>query len=263
MLADIKLSVVAKNYLKNYFLEIKNKIFKGNQYDDLFFNQQKNNAYLAAQKIVPLILRVTEAKSIVDVGCGIGAWLKVFQENGLSDFLGIDGHYLKTENLLIPSANFLAQDLTEKFTLNRKFDLALCLEVAEHLPKKKARLFINNLVNLADIIVFSAAIPKQGGTHHLNEQWPGYWQRLFKEFHYEFLDPFRPEILYATDLDYCYRQNIFLALKSELAATKKFKNYSQPGEFLIINSVIFKRNKPFLRLRYLLNKYLFKKDWDV
>src|ERR1700685_413165 len=126
---------------------------------------------------VPLILGITGAASVVDVGCGAGNWIVAFQNAGVRDYFGVDGVHIPPETLRFPVARFLAHDLTTPLRLDRRFDLAISLEVAEHLPESAAAVFVKSLTDAADIVVFSAAIPLQSGPGHVNEQWPPYWAR--------------------------------------------------------------------------------------
>lgn len=198
---------------------------KNNIYDDNFFRRQADGSYASAQIIVPLIQQIINPESVVDLGCGLGTWLKVWQERGASIILGVDGDYIDRAKLYIDHHNFLSHDLVTPLNLGRRFDLALSLEVAEHLPATKADSFITNLVDLADVIVFSAAVPGQGdvGIGHLNEQWPEYWQAIFKQHGYVLLDPFRDAIWHDERVAWWYRQNILLAVKRELLTRPNFK----------------------------------------
>lgn len=134
----------------------------------------------SAQHVVPLVSSLIHPSSVVDVGCGSGAWLDVFRKHGASRILGLDGYNVDPAWLCIPQDCFRALDLSKPFQVAEVFDLAVCLEVAEHLPKDAAPGFIQSLARLAPGVLFSAAVPLQGGTHHVNEQWPGYWQDLFE-----------------------------------------------------------------------------------
>jgi hypothetical protein len=110
--------------------------------------------------------------------------------------------------LQIPQERFLPHDLTLPIHLERRFDLVLCLEVAEHLPADFAPTLIDSLVSLGPVILFSAAIPFQGNTHHVNEQWPEYWARHFSTKKYVPVDYVRRQIWQLHDVDYA--QNILL-----------------------------------------------------
>ncbi|PMB53174.1 hypothetical protein CEN39_05900, partial [Fischerella thermalis CCMEE 5201] len=167
----------------------------------------------AAKEIVPRIIDLLHPKSVVDVGCGLGSWLSVFEDFGIKDIVGIDGNYVNRSLMYINEDKFIPYDLKKPLELNRKFDLVISLEVAEHLPENAAEPFIKSLVSLGDFILFSAAIPNQGGQDHVNERWPNYWQNLFRNFGFELYDCIRLHIWDNQNIEYWYRQNIFLAVK--------------------------------------------------
>lgn len=170
----------------------------------------------SADILVPIIIDMLHPASVLDVGCGNGSWLKVLIDKGLEDVVGVDGHYVKKEDLLIPQQKFMAANLEEPLALSRKFDLALCLEVAEHLDQRHAATLVQSLVHHSNHIVFSAAIPGQQGENHINEQPPAYWQELFQEQGYHTYDVIRPRIWENDSIFWWYRQNIFLASKDEM-----------------------------------------------
>jgi SAM-dependent methyltransferase len=171
----------------------------------------------SAEAVVPIVASLTEIRSVVDVGCGTGAWLAAFRNQGAEHILGLDED-VDPARLRIPRECFRKMDLSKPFELAEQFDLALCLEVAEHLPKKCAGVFIRSLVRLAPVILFSAAVPFQGGTHHVNEQWPQYWQDLFAQHDYQMLDLIRKEIWKRPEVQHWYRQNIFLFVRADVVS---------------------------------------------
>jgi SAM-dependent methyltransferase len=177
-------------------------------YSPRFFELHAAGAARSAQVIVPLIREVVTVGSVVDVGCATGAWLDAFVAHGIGDYAGIDFHAAPEQHL--PPERFRVLDLRAPFTLERRFDLALCLEVAEHLPPSSASGLIASLARLAPVIAFSAAIPFQGGTHHINEQWPDYWANLFREHHYLPVDCIRPLIWNHAEVEWWYAQNLLL-----------------------------------------------------
>ena len=148
--------------------------------------------------------------SVVDVGCGQGEWLAAFAELGVAEYHGVDGAYVADDQLLIPRERFTRHDLTQPLTLGRRFDVALSLEVGEHLPARAAAEFVRGLIALAPAVVFSAAVPGQGGVHHVNEQWPWYWKELFARYGYVQLDPFRQRLWKNPDVVVYYQHNLFL-----------------------------------------------------
>lgn len=156
------------------------------------------------------MLEHVPVQSAVDIGCGRGAWLQVLEECGVTDVLGYDGDYVERSTLLIEPGKFKAVDLSGDFEIGRKFDLAISLEVAEHLPKKFSEGFVRRLVAAAPMVLFSAAIPAQGGTQHVNEQWQDYWRNIFQSFDFFPVDLIRPAVWGRSDVEFWYQQNIIL-----------------------------------------------------
>lgn len=195
-----------------------------------FYNQLHDYAQESAEVIVPLILKILHCNQVIDVGCGDGTWLKLFQENGVKEILGVDGSYVDENTLLIPKQNFIPYDLKAPLKIDKKFDLAMSLEVAEHLPEDCAELFVNSLVNLSSVVLFSAAIPHQGGDNHINEQWQDYWAEKFRKRDYVAIDYIRPKLWNNSKVAYWYRQNILLFIHSSYLENnhileKKLKNF--------------------------------------
>ncbi|MBN1814165.1 MAG: methyltransferase domain-containing protein [Anaerolineae bacterium] len=185
-------------------------------YTQAFFSSFKNDALQSAEVIVPIIDNLVHPRSVVDIGCGVGTWLSVFKKHGVSKILGIDGDYIVRDEMLIRADEFVAVDLSVPLHIEGLFDLALCLEVAEHLPKRHAHELVNSLTRLSPIVFFSAAAPGQGGVQHLNEQWPEYWERLFLNAGYLALDPVRPWVWQDHRVAWYYRQNSFLYARTDL-----------------------------------------------
>jgi len=173
-------------------------------------------------RIVPKLLEHIKPASVVDVGCGLGAWLKVFQDNGVGEVLGMDGGWVDKNKLLISRDLFKEIDLTNPVFPDKKFDLVLCLEVVEHVPEKKANEILNFLSDLGEEILFSAAIPHQLGEGHINLQWPEYWIAKFKGFGYKVYDIIRPQIWSNQDIHYWYKQNTFFFSR------KDYQDFSKP-----------------------------------
>lgn len=182
----------------------------------LYHHTQDIHNTRAAKEIVPYLLEIIKPSSVLDVGMGIGTWLKVFNENGIDDYIGVDGDYVDTELFEIPEKHFLSHDLRTELNLHRKFDLAISLEVIEHIPKENEINFLNSLTNHSDNILFSAAIPGQGGQNHHNEQWQSYWAKEFKLRGYTAYDLFRKEFWSNKKIEWWYSQNMILYSKNEL-----------------------------------------------
>jgi SAM-dependent methyltransferase len=178
-------------------------------YGPEFFAHQTPGSEQSARHLLPLALRLIRPQSIVDVGCGSGVWLAHAAELGVGDHLGVDGH-TPASALRIEPDRFLLHDLTTPLRLDRRYDLVLCLEVAEHLPEKAADVLVDSLVGLGPAVVFSAAIPGQSGEHHVNEQWPDYWSDRFAARGLVAVDAFRPRVWSEPSVDWWYRQNVLL-----------------------------------------------------
>lgn len=190
------------------------------KYGSAYFSAQKETLR-SARAVVPRIAEMVQPRSVVDVGCGIGVWLSGFVELGVTDIIGVDGAYVPRDLLVIPQDRFRAADLTQPLQLGRTFDVALSLEVAEHLPGEVAGAFVASLTSLAPVVIFSAAIPIQGGRGHVNEQWQTYWARLFGEQGFVAVDAIRPEIWTCRDVDWWYRQNTIVYVREERLASYK------------------------------------------
>jgi SAM-dependent methyltransferase len=179
-------------------------------YDDKFYLQQRDKSLESARIIAPLVMKTAQIKSVVDVGCGMGGWLRAFAENGVAAIRGVDGAYVDKSKLYIAPEYFSAVDLTQPLKIDERFDLAVCVEVAEHLPARTSSGLIRGLTQLAPVVLFSASVPGQGGTGHINEQWPECWQNLFTQQGFTMLDLIRPIIREDRRIDWWYRQNIAL-----------------------------------------------------
>jgi SAM-dependent methyltransferase len=185
-------------------------------YTKSFYEEIRNGSTRSAEVMVPLVLNLLPVHSVVDVGCGDGSWLGVFRNLGVEEILGIDGDYVDRDILRIPQDHFQAADLTKPLDLKRVFDLAISLEVAEHLPPESAEPFVASLCRLAPAVLFSAAIPIQGGNHHLNEQWPDKWATLFREHGYVAVDFIRKRVWQNKSVEWWYAQNMLLFAKEDL-----------------------------------------------
>src|SRR4051812_46660340 len=196
------------------------------QYDDSFYGYQMEGSVSSARELVPMMYDVFKPASVIDIGCGVGGWLRAFKEIcKVEDIRGVDGDYVKQENLRIPADKFISYDLTKFYDAGRKFDLSMTLEVGEHLPDQAADDFVKTLVTAARKVVFSAAIPGQGGTFHINEQYPEYWAEKFAKHGYVAVDYFRKQIWNNDKIEWWYRQNIFVFIHKD-----ELPNYPQLQE---------------------------------
>ena len=183
------------------------------EYDEIFYNANRYNSLCSALKILRKLLPALKIKSAVDFGCGSGTWLYISQKLGVNDILGLDGYYINRQQLMIPEQCFMPVDLEKEVTLDRTFDLAISVEVAEHLKKDTAEIFVQSLCNTAPIVIFSAAHPGQGGTNHVNEQPFEYWAEKFKKHGYNSIE-IRPLFCDDLEIGYEYRTNITIYAKT-------------------------------------------------
>lgn len=222
------------------------------RYSGEFFDYLVEGALESARVVVPLIQRWLPVQSVLDVGCGQGAWLKIWQEHGVEQVTGLDGDYVDTARLLIPTACFQPADLKRPFTLGRPFDLVTCLEVAEHLPPDCAGALVSSLCSHSDHVLFSSAVPGTGGAHHINEQPHGYWKRLFEQAGFAMFDCIRPHVSPDTRVRRWYRYNLFLFVRStcrqslpESIRSTELESTNEPAD---VSPLWFKARKAVTRL---------------
>lgn len=212
-------------------------------YGEDFYDYVNNTARASAEVVVPLLMEMLFPESVVDVGCGEGMWLSLFSACGVQKIVGMDGDYVQRQRLLIPEDCFFPTDLTQTFDHSERFSLAISLEVAEHLPESSARMFVSSLVRLADVVLFSAAIPGQGGTNHLHEQWPEYWTSLFEEHGYHVVDAIRPLIWSNDSVAVWYRQNMLIFSNekclNESSPLRAAREQTRLGQLSVVHPELF------------------------
>lgn len=187
-------------------------------YNQEFFATRDRETGYAAKTILGHALKILPPiHSAIDIGCGIGTWLNVLTTMGVDTIHGVDGPWVDPELLVIPEDQFECFDLQQIYSSSTRYDLAMSLEVAEHLPPDSAGSFVECLTRHADFVLFSAAVPNQGGQGHVNEQWQDYWAELFASHGYQSVDGIRSLIWNDQDIHFWYRQNILLyATRSRL-----------------------------------------------
>jgi hypothetical protein len=188
-------------------------------YDNTFYTAMHEANLRSARSVLDTVIPlIGEVRSVVDVGCGRGVWLKACLEKEIENIFGVDGAWVKPDDLVIPKDRFEPRDFESAFTVGRTGDLAISVEVAEHISPLRADDFIKGIVAVAPAILFSAAIPGQGGTDHRNEQWPAYWIEKFKAHGYRPIDAIRRRVWNNPDVAFFYAQNAILFIKeSELS----------------------------------------------
>lgn len=186
-------------------------------YDNFFYEEQSPYSIKSAKKIVPYLSKLfPDITSVVDVGCGIGAWLNEWKQEGKT-IMGIDGNDLSEKDRKILDSEYIKHDLNTKFPkIQKKYDFCMSLEVAEHLSRDRAVSFINDLCSYSDIVLFSAAIPGQTGVNHINEQWPQYWANIFSANGYKSRDILRDYFWNDNDVAWWYSQNMILYINNTI-----------------------------------------------
>ena len=185
-------------------------------YTSAFFQTQAPGSRQSADRIAAIIVDQLHPNSVVDLGCGVGTWLAAFQRLGVERVEGYDGDYVDRSLLQIPAASFHAIDLSSALSEGKplgSFDLAVSLEVGEHLPPAASAALVDRLTSLAPAVLFSAAIPRQSGTDHINERWQSDWARMFAVHGYHPHDAVRPLVWDDPGVEPWYAQNALLYLR--------------------------------------------------
>jgi hypothetical protein len=180
------------------------------RYDERFMSGLTDGASIAASLVLPIVFaELGVPTSAIEVGCGTAAWGARALELGVEELTTVDGPYAR-DHLVAEGVTFLAADLSRPLRLDRRFDLAMSIEVAEHLPPERAPGFVADLCALSDHVLFSAAVPGQPGTHHINLRWPSYWADLFERNGYGVIDCVRPSVWTTAGDVWPVAQNAFL-----------------------------------------------------
>ena len=187
------------------------------QYDVSYYDGMIDGSRHSARAVVPLVLELfPDLSSVVDFGCGPGAWLAEFAAAGVTRILGFDSGAGVGERLQIPAESFRAADLAGPIDDIGRHDLALSLETIEHLPADCGERLIARLCDAAPRILFSAALPEQRGQNHVNERWLSFWTEQFAARGFRPVDVLRPRIWRNEQIDWWYRQNLLLFLDGSI-----------------------------------------------
>lgn len=213
------------------------------EYDQQFFEERDGRTRYAAGRVLDVVQGVLPGVgSCVDIGCGVGTWLSVLAERGVEDVVGAEGDWLDTSLLKIDPAKFVRIDLRESIPIDRRFDLAISLEVAEHVTPAEGDRLVGKLCEVSDFVLFSAAVPCQGGKHHINEQWQSYWARKFADRGFLAFDVVRPAVWGDDRVDVWYRQNTVLYVKEARAGElRTHVKPSDPDALSVVHPELYTR----------------------
>ena len=185
-------------------------------YDKNYYQKHEHGSYISALEILKYIKSFIDFKSVIDFGCGMGTWCKAMEDLEIDNVLGVDQHVYDSEYMLISEEKYLQYDLRKKMPQSYTADLAISVEVAEHIEAEYSEIFIHNLCMCSDLILFSAALPFQGGTGHINEKACSFWNEIFSKFGYEAVDCIRPYFWNNDNIEIWYRNNCILYIKNNL-----------------------------------------------
>lgn len=188
--------------------------------------QYFNTADRSQDMLLKAVHDMVPFASVADFGTGRGTWLKSAIDMGVTDVRGYDIPEIPVEQRQFPAECYFPADLGKPVAIERSFDLAISTEVAEHLPKEHAAIFIANVASASDIVLFSAAIPYQGGAGHCNENWVEYWAKLFTPHGFECFDLLRLPYWNEAAIRSYYRQNVLIFAKGTAAQTLRDKGHA-------------------------------------
>jgi SAM-dependent methyltransferase len=195
------------------------KVSRPDEYPESFYDAHRTGSERSAAAVLDQLrlLGLGPWPRVVDVGCGQGEWLRASLGRGATTAVGIDGPW--NESAFDPNgpvafrscdlANASSNDLAS-LVGGERFDLAISVEALEHIPPAAGARVIEALVSWSDLVVFSAAIPGQGGRQHQNEQWQSHWADEFAKYGYEPYDLVRPALWDRAEVEPWYRQNVLV-----------------------------------------------------
>jgi len=218
-------------------------------YNKNFYLDRDTRTNYAAEKILSMVFERYKVDSVVDFGCGVGTWLKNAEKLGATNTTGLEGDWLD-QKMFVANGELLRKDFEKPVNLQRQYDLAISLEVAEHINETNIDQFIDGICSSSDVILFSAAVAGQGGKGHVNEQMQSYWVTMFNDRGYHCIDIIRKSMWGDSNIDVWYKQNVFIFSKKtedknfssdmplDVIHPELFKLYSRPGVLLSVKTAL-------------------------
>ena len=172
MLGEHKFENLRYHYYKRF---VPNLGYSKEYYEGI---RSANHSYY--ELFAQVLMEEFKPSTLVDCGCGHGDISKEFLSHGCKEAFLFDGSPDAVEIARSAGMKNVEQlDFANAETIPAKGDLAICLEVAEHIPTAYAGNLCRLLSNVAPTLAFTAAPPGQGGHLHVNNQPQSYWINLF------------------------------------------------------------------------------------
>ncbi len=166
----------------------------------------------SASILLAKTLAMTGAASLLDVGCGQGAWLRAAAGHGVADPWGVDLPGTEPAAAFRRTISFC--DAHGGFSLSRRFDLVTCVELAGKLPEVDHASLVQALSEHGDVILFAAPAPHESSEER-SGFWPDYWAKLFHQNGCFCSDVLRSELWTDSRIVWRYRQNVLLFVKQD------------------------------------------------
>lgn len=224
------------------------------QEEYLFYHTDET--YASANIITKeLIGYLPEINSVVDIGCGMAAFAKAFQQAGVHEITLVDHPSLDISKCLVKeNFRFVPCDLDNNMPNPIKADLAICTEVLEHINTKRSLKILDFITECADIVIFSAAVPRQGGLGHINEQRHKFWITEFKKRGFDYSDAFKSKISADNKILYWLTQNLFIFFRNQNENSQLLNRKLFGDNFEIVHQYILNREYGFLEVVKMLPK---------